>query len=282
MEEVIKILPPGIVACIEEIKITDALEIRLRVGKKLCIKTKDSEKVLNYVATSSDAIYILKKVSSNSIYSIQNNINLGFVTAPGGNRIGITGEVVYENGEIKNIKNISSMNIRIAHQVIGCSETLMDKIYGEGRVENTLIVSAPGKGKTTMLRDIVRNLSNKGKNIGVVDERYEIANVYEGKATLNVGERTDIMSGVSKAEGINFMVRSMGPDIIATDEIGGGDDCLAIKNACMCGVKVIATAHGSKDEALPHNLQQLVNEGVFKLVIYLSCDIGKIEKIVSV
>lgn len=281
MEEVMKILPPKIAECLKKTGITDATEIRLRAHKRLCVKQKDKEELLEYTVLSTDILEVLKRVSSNSIYSIQNSINEGFVTAPGGNRIGITGEVVYENGVIKNIKNISSMNIRISHEVVGCSDCVIDKMFDGGELKNTLIVSAPGKGKTTMLRDIIRNLSIRGKNICVVDERYEIANVYYGKASLDIGEKTDVMSGVSKAEGINFMVRSMGPDVIATDEIGGENDCLAVKSACLSGVKVVATAHGSKDEPLPYNLQQLVNEGVFKLVIYLSCDIGKIEKIVN-
>ena len=148
-------------------------------------------------------------------------------------------------------------------------------------MQNTLIISPPGKGKTTMLRDVIRNVSSSGENVGIVDERYEIANVYQGKPTLNIGPRTDVISGISKEKGINTLVRCMGIDVIATDEIGGFEDCSAILNASMCGVSVIATAHGSAYQDLPYDLQQLVNKGVFKLIIYLSSDIGKVEKIVD-
>ena len=281
MENLIKILPPEIMQYLEKIQASYITEIRLRVNQKLRIRLLDKEKVFEYVVKSQDMTEVLKRVSNNSIYSIQDNINSGYITAYGGNRIGISGEVVQENGKVKNIKNVTSMNIRIAHEIIGCSNSIINRICVNGKVQNTLIISPPGKGKTTMLRDVIRNVSSNGENVGIVDERYEIANVYQGKPTLNIGPRTDVISGISKEKGINTLVRCMGIDVIATDEIGGFEDCGAILNASMCGVSVIATAHGSAYQDLPYDLQQLVNKGVFKLIIYLSSDIGKVEKIVE-
>ena len=280
MENLMKILPPEIMQYLEKIQASYITEIRLRVNQKLRIRLLDKEKVFEYVVKSQDMTEILKRVSNNSIYSIQDNINSGYITAYGGNRIGISGEVVQENGRVKNIKNVTSMNIRIAHEIIGCSNSIINRICVNEKVQNTLIISPPGKGKTTMLRDVIRNVSSSGENVGIVDERYEIANVYQGKPTLNIGPRTDVISGISKEKGINTLVRCMGIDVIATDEIGGFEDCSAILNASMCGVSVIATAHGSAYQDLPYDLQQLVNKGVFKLIIYLSSDIGKVEKIV--
>lgn len=282
MEDIIKILPEQVSRIIPESILKSAIELRLRVGQKLRIRCIDKEYTLDYDITKDNLQDVLKRVSTNSIYTIQNSINSGYVTAPGGNRIGITGEVVEENGVIRNIKNISSMNIRVAHEVLDCSACVIDKIYNAGDVLNTLIISPPGKGKTTMLRDVIRKLSNAGKNVGVVDERYEIANVYQGITTMNLGERTDVMSGISKADGINFMVRSMGLDVIATDEIGGASDLQAVSVACLCGVKVIATAHGSEGVPLPYDLQEMIDKKVFNLVIYLSDQIGKISKVLRV
>lgn len=281
MDNLTKILPQEIIQYIEKIIDKCIVEVRLRVNQKLRVKLLDGEETFEYIVKSQDMSEVLKRVSNNSIYSIQDNINSGYITAFGGNRIGISGEVVQDNGKIKNIKNVTSMNIRVAHEVIGCSNSIINKIYNDGNILNTLIVSPPGRGKTTILRDIIRNISSIGKNVGLVDERLEIANVYQGKPTLNIGPRTDVISGISKDKGINILVRSMGIDVIATDEIGNLDDCKAILNATMCGVSVVATAHGSSCQDLPYDLQQLVDRGIFKLVIYLSNEIGKIEKIVS-
>ena len=281
MEKLIKILPPEIIQCIGQINIENVVELRLRVNQKLRIKLLDKEITLDYLVKSQDMSEVLRRVSANSIYSIQDNINTGYITSYGGNRIGISGEVVQDEGIIKNIKNVTSMNIRVAHEVIGCSNLVMNKILNQGDVQNTLIVSPPGKGKTTMLRDVIRNISSLGKNVGVVDERYEIANVYQGKPTLNIGPRTDVMSGISKDNGINILVRSMGLDVIATDEIGSANDCKAIHNAVLCGVSVIATAHGNSYQDLPYDLQQLIDKGIFKVIIYLSNEIGKVEKLID-
>lgn len=282
MMNITKILPPELARYMSQILENNIIEIRLRSGQKARVKCIDKEITLDYIVNKEDLQDVLKRVSANSIYAIQNNINLGYITAPGGNRIGITGEVVEESGRIKNIKNVSSMNIRVAHEVRDCSASVIDKIYNDGNVLNTLIISPPGKGKTTMLRDIVRILSDRGKNVGIVDERYEIANVYLGLPTMDIGKRSDVMSGISKAQGMNFMVRSMGPDVIATDEIGSTSDCVAINNAKQCGIKIIATAHGSENEKLPYDLQKMVDSKEFDLLIYLSERIGEIQKIVSV
>lgn len=282
MEDIIRILPAELARYMKDITFENITEIRLRVGQKARIRCIEKEESIEFIVSKEHLQEILKRVSINSIYAIQNNINLGYITAPGGNRIGITGEVVEEAGMIKNIKNISSMNIRVAHEVRDCSKDVIYKIYNDGAVLNTLIISPPGKGKTTMLRDIVRKLSDMGKNVGVVDERYEIANVYLGLPTMDIGKRSDVMSGIAKAQGINFMVRSMGLDVIATDEIGDSDDCLAIKNASKCGVKIIATAHGSETQDLPYELQELVDKNVFDLLVYLSEKIGQIPKVVRV
>lgn len=280
MHKIMEILPNTIKAHMQDIDMDNLTEIRLRVNQKLRLRygTKEIEKPYNIELQ--DITDILKKVSTNSIYSIQNEINNGYITAPGGNRIGLVGEVVIDNSEIKNIKNIFSMNVRLCHEVIGCSNCIINTIYKNKEILNTLIISPPGCGKTTILRDIVRTISNDGKNVGLVDERNEIAAVHKGVATLDVGTRTDIISNVNKPYGINILTRSMGLDVIATDEIGSKEDIQAVVHAMQSGIKVIATAHGGSDNNLPYDLQNLINQGYFDAVIYLSKNIGKIEKVV--
>ena len=280
MHQIMKVLPNSIVANMKNIDIEALTEIRIRLNQNLCFRLGKTEVIKEYKVLKEDIIEILRKVSNNSIYSIQKEINNGYITAPGGNRIGIVGEVVLDNGEIKNIKNISSLNVRICHEKKDCSYAVFDKIYKDNELLNTLIISPPGCGKTTILRDIIRKASNNGKNVGIVDERCEIAAASNGFCSLDVGTRTDVISNVDKSYGINLMTRSMGLDVIATDEIGSKEDILAIIKAKQSGIKVIATAHGSVAGDLPHALKNIIFDGIFDVVIYLSNEIGKIEKVV--
>ncbi len=289
--EIKNILPEHILKEIQNVGSSNAItEIRLRVGKRGIVITSNVEVFLSSVITLKDLLDILVKVSKNSIYAIQNDINNGFVVVPGGHRIGICGEVVLENAKIKNIKNINSMNIRIARQMIGCADKIMPYIINNKVFENTLIVSPPGCGKTTILRDTVRQLSNGvksenflGKNVGLVDERGEIACVSQGIANLDVGIRTDVMSNCPKNIGMQMLVRSMGVSIIATDEIGAIDDIDAIKYAVCSGVSLIFTMHGNdlRDIEKKEQMSSLFKDEVFKNIIFLSNKNGPgtIEKI---
>jgi stage III sporulation protein AA len=297
MEDVLNVLPISIKSEIQKIGSSGILtEIRLRVGRKCIIYISTKEIVLEYIVVLKDLLDILVKVSSNSIYAIQNDINQGFVTIKGGHRIGICGEVVIDDGKIKNIKNINSMNIRIARQIIGCSDKILPHIVSSKNFSNTLIISPPGCGKTTMLRDIIRQLSQgipnlhvAGVNVGVIDERGEIASIHNGIPGLDVGMRTDVLTNVPKSIGIEMLVRSMGTKIIATDEIGSDSDIDAIKYAALSGVGLIFTMHGkSIDDVYKKDcIKSAIKEGLFDNIIILSNDNGpgtikKIHKIKEV
>lgn len=286
MDEILRYMPSNICVVLKEYTNTQGInEIRLRTGKKLILRFNSKEIITEYVVSKEDILNILLGISKNSIYSIQNDINNGFLTIKGGHRVGVTGEVVIENGSIKNIKNISSMNIRIAREIKGAANKLIGYVTNGNSMVNTLIISPPGCGKTTMLRDLIRQISNMGKNVSLIDERGEIASVYNGVCMLDIGERTDIMSFCPKHIGMMLVTRSMAPDVIATDEIGSSFDVEAIKNAVLTGVNLLLTAHGKDLEDLKKNKEMMgiIKDGYFDVLVFLSNrnGVGTIEKIIK-
>ncbi len=207
---------------------------------------------------------------------------IGYITVKGGHRVGITGNCVFENGQVLNINYISSLNFRIAREKKGCAEKIIQNICNKDRIYNTLIASRPGSGKTTMLRDIIRTLSNMGKTCGIVDERGEIAALSKGISQNDVGDLTDIIDNVSKSKGMNLLIRSMAPQVIACDEIGSKEDTESIEYAICSGITGIFTAHGSSLDDLKLNpqLAELLEKNILHRIIFLSSiEKGKIEKI---
>lgn len=211
----------------------------------------------------------------------------------GGHRVGITGNVVMKDGKIINVNYISGLNFRIAKQIIGCSNKILKYVLNieEQNVYTTLIASPPGVGKTTILRDLVRKISNgmeqisfHGLNVGVVDERGELAAMYRGVPQNDIGIRTDILDNVPKAIGMAMLIRSMAPKVIVADEIGNSQDVEAIRYAVCCGVKGIFTAHGGSLEDLRLNptIHQLLESCVIERIICLSDkrqEKGEVDKV---
>jgi stage III sporulation protein AA len=267
-------------------------EIRLRVNKPLMLYDNkmgwfvtqegqfSEDEFCGYMVTQNDINQTLELMSDSSIYAIQEELKNGFITIPGGHRVGITGKVISSNHKISFIKDISGMNIRISKQIIGAADSVMKHIIrGSNGVNNTLIISPPQCGKTTMLRDIARQLSYgikkpyfQGLKVGIVDERSEIAGCYKGIPQNDVGPRTDVLDACPKACGMVMMIRSMSPSVIITDEIGMEEDIMALKQVLNAGVKIVTSVHGYNRQDVMKRpiLGQLLADNIFEKVIVLS------------
>lgn len=222
-------------------------EIRLRIGKPMIVNSICGESVWHEIIIDEKILKdTFNKITNYSAYAFEDCIRCGFITVAGGHRIGLGGEVVCENGHVITFKNIRFLNIRIAHCIAGCCEDIVNKIICDNGIKNTLIISPPGMGKTTLLKDLIWNLSNKiiGTSISVIDERNEISGSYRGEPTIDLGPRTDVICNCMKSAGIEMAVRSLGPKIIAVDEIGNENDMKALWYAAVSGVNIIATIHG--------------------------------------
>lgn len=254
MDEILLNFPLHIREKMRNIDFTNLEEIRIRNNRPIFLKIGQSEQQVNYIINTNDVLEILQKICDNSIYTYQNQICNGYITIKGGHRIGITGNIVIKDGQVTNISHIYSLNFRIARQVIDCSNKILESVLDlkNNTVFNTIIISPPGRGKTTILRDLIRKISDgipeisfNGINVGVVDERGEIAAMYKGIPQNDIGRRTDILDNIPKDIGMKMLIRSMNPKVIVADEIGSTKDIEAIKYAICSGVKGVFTAHGN-------------------------------------
>jgi stage III sporulation protein AA len=290
-KDLFEILPKTIRSKLEQVdKIYQLEELRIKVNKPLFIHIGSKEEVWDYIATAEDIKYIMQRISNYSIYAFEDEIRQGYITIKGGHRVGLCGICVIENNSIKTIKDISSINIRVCKEIIGSADKVMPYIIHDNLVYNTIIISPPKCGKTTLLRDISRIISqgNKaynfhGKNVSIIDERSEIAGSFKGVPQMEVGDRTDILDNCPKSEGIMMAIRSMSPDVIVCDEIGTQKDMESILMALNSGISLLTTVHGFGIEDLYKRLvfKDIVENFVFARGIVLSNKrgIGTIESI---
>lgn len=271
---------------IPETMFNDIQEFHLRINKPLSVVCGFK---INYITTNGNFTYsstnavtvteyelnqCFDAVCQYSVHSFKREICNGFVTLKGGHRVGLCGTTVVHNGVIENIKNISSLNYRISHQIKGCAEKLYNQLFANGLC-NVLIAGKAMSGKTTLLRDLTRIVGCNYK-VSVIDERGEIAAVWNGIPQNDVGINTDVFDGYPKSEGISTAIRVMSPQIIVCDEIGGETDMNAIKQASYCGVYVIATIHATDID----ELTKRAGADVFDKIVFLS-DKGVISHIMS-
>ncbi|MFZ5943384.1 MAG: stage III sporulation protein AA [Bacillota bacterium] len=297
IKNIINLLPWDILNGIEEIRlrldrpitfVTEKGDLTVTDGQEITAQVE-----LGSIFSQEDMEKILHKISQSSIYAWEEEFKRGYLTIRGGHRIGFTGKILLDKGFIRTMKEISALNIRIAKEIIGVADKVLPYIIDkEGMVRHTLIVSPPQCGKTTLLRDLIRQLSNgipvlkvDGANVGLVDERSEIAGVFQGIPQFNVGLRTDVLDGCPKAQGMIMLVRSMSPRIIATDEIGTYDDICAIEEVLNAGISLITTVHAKDLAQLRQrpNLCKLISDRLFERIIILSRTrgVGTIEDILE-
>ena len=263
-------------------------EIRMRVGKPIIFVADNTESVTRKIVERDEFTKVLDYFCKYSLYAFENEIRQGFITIEGGHRVGISGQVLMEQGEIKNFKNITSMNIRIAHEMLNCADAIVPYITSDNQILNTLIVSPPRCGKTTLLRDLIRQVSNgnhlmKGCTVGVVDERSELGGSYQGIPQNELGILTDVLDACPKSKGMMMLIRSMAPKVIAVDEIGGAEDIHAIRHVMNCGCKILATVHSGSMEELRRKplFEELIKEKCFDRYVVLGSKkrIGEIQGI---
>ena len=301
-DELIKIFAKDIRKILETMTVDfgQVQEIRLRIHAPLLMIWNNQEYYITkqgkpskyvddaYFITRADLRETLEYMSNYSLYAFEEEMKQGFITIQGGHRIGIAGKTIIDEFGIKTMKFISFINVRLAHQIQGCADEVLPYLYERGDILHTLIISPPRCGKTTLLRDIIRQVSNgsrtaQGMTVGVIDERSEIGACYQGVPQNELGIRTDILDCCPKAQGMMMLIRTMSPRVIAVDEVGSREDLEAIKYVMNCGCKLMATVHGNsiEDLKLKPVLKTLVQERWFERYVILNNQ-GRIGNIAEI
>jgi stage III sporulation protein AA len=292
VEQIVKFFPQRLRSYFDALTEEDVKrlqEVRLRVNRPLNLLFADQDLFLGKTGLQGDPMkgaMVSKEdlgqailfLSNHSIYALDEELRQGFITIPGGHRVGFVGYGVIKEGELKQIKEFSGVNFRITRELRGCADPIMPYLLTEvGDLHHTMIISPPRCGKTTLLRDLIRQLSNgvrgfDGIKIGVVDERSELAGSFQGVPRHDLGIRTDVLDHCPKSSGMYLLIRSMSPQVIATDEIGSAHDVAAIQEAVNAGIRLITTVHGRDLQELEQRpiLHELLHKRIFTRYVILS------------
>lgn len=270
---------------IEEIRLRGGAPLTICVWRESCFVTPTGG-VTNhesnaYKVQPEEVQSAFMAICENSVYAHLEEIRQGFITLKGGHRVGICGKAVCDGGKIKTFREISSLNFRIAHQLIGAADGIIKYVTDGTDIKSTLIISPPQMGKTTVLRDVTRQISDRGFKCGIADDRGELAAMHRGVSSNLIGAQTDIIDGAPKAEAIEMLLRTMSPFVIISDEIASEKDVEALLLAAGTGVRIIATTHGSSVEEVLNrrNLIPLFKDKVFKQAIVLKRDFSTPESV---
>lgn len=303
------ICPPVVKNILSKMPYSDCAriqELRLRQDRPFCLLldeekmfvTLEGEFTCNprqaYHISRGDIDRVFQNITRHSVYALEEELRSGYVTVAGGHRVGFTGEAVVLNGRVKNLKNISSVNIRVCRQVKGCAQKILPWLIDRETksVKHTLLISPPKCGKTTLLTDIIRQLSDgipeldfPGVDVGVVDERSELAACCLGVPQKDIGIRSDVLDKCPKAEGMYMLVRAMSPEVIATDEIGRIEDVQAVQEVLNAGIKLITSVHGANVNDIKRRpvLREMMAMGLFQRLIILSRSegVGTLEAVID-
>lgn len=264
-------------------------EIRIRAGQPVILIVNGREMFLQkdgslgnwiecaYRISGQEVTDILNHICNYSIYAFEDEIRQGFISVPGGHRVGLAGQAVMERADaIRYLKHIFYLNIRVAHQKLGVADKALPYLYKDGTLYNTLLLSPPGCGKTTMLRDLIRQISDgndwgEGCEVSVIDERSEIAGSFQGIPQNEIGIRTDVLDACPKLLGMMMVIRSMAPKVLAVDELGNGEEMELLRQAQASGCRILATIHAEniQDMTRKEYMKKALEYGIFKRYIVL-------------
>ena len=251
-------------------------EIRCRVNMQPLLLTQDSECTVPCRAVrAGDLEYLLERASGASVHTVADELRQGFLHTVNGCRIGLCGSAYSKEGQVAGVRQVASVAVRIPHEAKGCADPILNALLEDG-FQSTLLVSPPGFGKTTLLREIIRQLSEHGLRIALADERGEVAAVYDRVPQFDLGPRTDVMTGGSKAVCCMMLLRAMNPQVLAFDEITTPEDIAAMEVAAGCGVQILATAHALSPETLRQRAlyRRLLDDGIFRRAVRIRRENG--------